>query len=333
MNGFSFDVKIKIKSVHVQGKNHLTYHINFHIFTNIIPNPGTMKKRITLIACILCAGILTIAQTPKDPQQELNQMQQKIRTLQSADQQIKGQVSIIKKDQAGLEQQVRTSLNAGDSAIRAGLDSVRVANSRLVQVETDIASLRSSLSLQQNLVIIALVLVICLVLLFLWQRRIVRAMAQVHEEDIKKTREMAENASADLLKKMDKLKEEFSSQHIALRDNLETASRKAESRADSVKELLSADLSKLDDRLRTTDERISLEHRNGLETEKTHREKAFAELNKKISNLDEKVDSSAVRTFDFLKQEAETHRKELSEIRKSIQEVSRIPKGRGNSAE
>ncbi len=292
-----------------------------------------MKKRMTLLAGMVCCGILTLAQTPKDPQQELNQVQQKIKVLQSADQQIKGQVNVLKKDQAALEQQVKTSLTAGDSAMKAGLDSVRVANTRILQNEKEISSLRSSLSLQQNLVIVALVLVVCLVFLFLWQRKMIRTLAQAHEDDMKKARESAEAASSDLSNKVMSVKEDLASKHLALQDQIGMASRNAESKAESVKSALLAELSGLDEKLRRTDERITLEQKSGLEAEKAARESLVAELKKKISGLEDKVGTETASALTFMKQETESYRKELADIRKSLQEVSKIPKGRGNSAE
>lgn len=291
-----------------------------------------MKKSIVLLAGLVCIWSVAAAQSVKDPQQELNQVQQKIRTLQSADQQIKGQVSTLKKDQAALTQEVKSSLNAGDSLMKAGTDSLRVANERGQKNEEAITSLRSSLSLQQNLVIIALVLVICLFLLFLWQRRMVRTLAQSHEADVKK-----------------------------LQDALAGISRKTEEEAASLKMVLMGELENVKALLKQTTERITADQKISLEAEKNRREEAVsvldkklsaadeataglnkklsavdetvASLNKKLSAVDEKAGSAAEGAMSFAKQEAEHCRKDLADLRKTIQEVSKSSKGRGNSAE
>ena len=189
-----------------------------------------MKHLFALIAVILWIASPGVAQTVKDPQQELTRLQEKVKTLQSADQQLKGQVASMKKDQEMLAQEVQSSLAAGDSVMKAGLDSIRVANDRGLRNEQADASLRSSLSLQQNLVIIALVLAVCLLLLFIWQRRMVRTLAQLHDADVKKLESMTEKRSAEMAAKIAALDEGLSSKIVGLQASLSDQSKRTEER-------------------------------------------------------------------------------------------------------
>jgi Tfp pilus assembly protein PilO len=281
-----------------------------------------MKKLFALVAGLVLVQAMGFAQTSKDPQQELIQAQQKIRSLQASDQQIKAQVATLKKDQAKLEADIQKSVTAGDSLMKATMDSIRISNERSVNNEKETASVRSSLSLQQNLVIVALVMVVCLFLLFLWQRRMIRTLASVHEADITK-----------MTGKMELQAGEISAKVGRLQDQLSQASLKSEEKIGSLKALLSKELAGLTDSLNQTAGQIREDHRAGMAAEQKSRGEEISALTLRLAALDEKLDTGLDAAISHLKHETENHRKEVAEIRKTLTEVSKSQKGRGSSAE
>jgi hypothetical protein len=228
---------------------------------------------------------------------------------------------------------VKSSLNAGDSLMKAGMDSVRVANERGLKNEQNVASVRSSLSLQQNLVIIALVLVICLFLLFIWQRKMVRTLSQVHEADRKKLQDLIDTNGKALSAKLSAVQDDFSSKSRAQLDAISELSHKTEEKVGSVRTALSGELETLKQQMKQSEEGILAGHRKEMDGEKNKREEAVNALNKKLSAVDEKTEAGMAGVMTYMTQETENYRKELGELRKTLQEVSKTAKARGNTAE
>jgi hypothetical protein len=285
------------------------------------------------MAVILWIASPAVTQTVKDPQQELTRLQEKVKAMQTADQQLKGQIATLKKVQENLEQDVRRSIAAGDSVMRAGLDSVRVANDRGLRNEQADASLRSSLALQQNLVIIALVLAVCLLLLFIWQRRMVRTLAQLHDADVKKLESMAEKQSMEMAAKIAELDKGLSSKIGGLQVSISDQSKRTEEQFAAVAVQLSSGIGNLREELHQTCGKIVSDHRYDIEGEKKSREDAVSELIRKVSAVDEKAETGMTGAMSFMKQETESYRKELADLKKAMQDAARNPKGRGTSAE
>lgn len=281
-----------------------------------------MKKLLAMVAGLVLVQAMVFAQISKDPQQELTQAQQKIRSLQAADQQIRSQISAIRTEQATLQSEVQRSVMTGDSTMKATMDSIQISNERNLGNQKEIASLRSSLSLQQNLVIIALVLLACLILIFLWQRRLLRSLASVHEADIKTMAGKMEFQAGEISAKIGKLQ-----------DHVTEASLRSEEKIGSVKTLLSNELSALTDSLKSTAGQIREDHRADMGAEQKNREEGISGLTLRLAALDEKLDSGLDAAISHMKHETENHRREVSDIRKTLAEVSKSHKGRGSSAE
>jgi len=281
-----------------------------------------MKKLVAMVAGLVLVQAIGFAQPSKDPQQELSQAQQKIRSLQASDQQIRAQVAALKKDQAKLEADIQKSATAGDSLMKATMDSIRISNERSLNNERETASVRSSVSLQQNLVIVALVMVVCLLLLFLWQRRMVRALASLHEADITK-----------MTGKMELQASEISAKISRLQETLSEATVKTDEKIGSLKSLLSKEMTEMADNLKQTAGQIREDHRAGMAAEQKSREDGLSAMTLRLAALDEKLDAGLDAAISHLKHETENHRKEVAEIRKALQDVSKSQKGRGSAAE
>lgn len=292
-----------------------------------------MKKEFLFFTGLLCIGIMTCAQTANDSWQELGQLKQKIRSLQASDQQIKTQIGAVRKDIVAMDQKTTRSINAADSVSTEAMNSIRSANEQSATNKQEIDALRSSVSLQQNLMVIALVLIVCLILLFLWQRRALHSLARSHEEDIRKTEKSIADSVEELSGKMQAQQEHFQEKVRDTEVQFTNLFQQTEARIVAVKTGMTVDLGNLKDLFNHVSDRLSTELRSGLETEKRSREDIVTALKGKWTVLDEKTESVREESLTFTKQEAERIRKELAEFRKSLQEISRAPKARGNAAE
>jgi len=292
-----------------------------------------MKKKFLLFTGLLSIGILTCAQTANDPWQEIGQLKQKIRMLQSSNQQIKTQLGAIRKDMVAMDQKMTRSIHSADSVRSEAVNFIRSANEQSNSNKQEINALRSSVSFQQNLLVIALVLVVCLVLLFLWQRKALHALARSQEEDIRNAEKSMAESVEEISGKMQEQQEHFQKQVREMEVQFTNMHQQTEARIVAVKTGMNVDLGNLKDLFNHVSDRLSTELRSGLETEKRSREDIVTVLKGKWTVLDEKAESIREESLTFARQEGERIRKELAEFRKSLQEISRGPKARGNVAE
>jgi|WetSurMetagenome_2_1015567.scaffolds.fasta_scaffold131188_1 hypothetical protein len=289
-----------------------------------------MKKTFTLVILFTMASMVLPAQAVKDPQQELNQLQQKVKSLQGTDQKIRAQVNELQNSQTQAKMEVGVSMKQLDSLMKANRDSLTVIGNAARENATAISGINSSTLLYKVLAIAAVLLSLVLVFLVL---RLRNALAGLKEEEDLKIREVDEKLEkkiSDLLAKVEKNT-----------DDLGVKIQSAEMRMNEIRGALSQEISGGLDGLKKDLSQAKTELKEGLEAQSKKQEAGAAESGHRFTELGTRLDSSLNTVKGELQKlegkwktelasAAEKLGREAVDLKKSLQSVLKHPKDQSN---
>jgi vacuolar-type H+-ATPase subunit I/STV1 len=289
-----------------------------------------MKKIFTLVILITMASMVLFAQTAKEPQQEFDKLQQKVKSLQGADQKIRAQVNELQNSQTQATMEVGVSMKQLDSLMKANRDSMLVATNTARENATAISRIDSSMLVYRILAIVA-VLLSLLVLFMLFRLR--TGLTNLKEEEdlkIKEGDEKLEKKVGEILAKLQKIS-----------DELGVKIQSAETRMNEIRSTLSQELSGGLDGLKQDLLQAKTELRGELEAQAKKHEAGAAESGHGFTELGTRLDSNLhsvkgelQKLEDKWKTElssaAERLGKEAGELKKSLQSFLKHPKDPGN---
>ena len=276
-----------------------------------------MKTLVTLALGLIVLQSFVFAQPAKDPRQDITLLEKQVKALQTANRQANAQIMGLKQEQAGLQAEVGRLRASGDSLMKASMDSAGIANMRSRDLAGDIKSVRASLSFQQNLLMVALVLVCCLFLLFLWQRRTMRTISLLHEADINRMHDQA-----------DRLAGELSAKISQMQDLLSETSLRTHEKVNILKNAMAADLAGIRNHVDECLKAATEEHQAGIAAERNVREEGAKRVHALLSTLEEKLDAGLEASGASRKQAEERYMNDLAELRKGLLELAKKRKAR-----
>jgi hypothetical protein len=289
-----------------------------------------MKKTFTLVILFTMASMVLLAQAVKDPQQELNQLQQKVKSLQGSDQKIRAQVNELQNSQVQAKMEVGVSMKQLDSLMKANRDSMTVANNMARENAAGIGHINSSMMLFKILAIAAILL--SLVVLFMLFRLRTGLMNLKEEEDlkIKAEDEKLEQKTGEIFLKLQKNADDFG-----------VKIQSAETRMNEIRGALSQEISGGLDGLKKDLSQAKTELKGELDAQAKKQEAGTAESGHRFSELGTRLDSNLNSVKGELQKleskwktelasAAEKLGKEAVDLKKSLQSFLKHPKDQAN---